>query len=147
MCRLVCFIENNYISSHRQQNKLIFKVPLGRRRKQKIIIAISILTGFVNTTRPSRIPSRNRIWMHCSFLYCTKSGETSSIWSININSGFVLLLSVCSSSLYSKTTKIAINLYQKLEIFYWRLSWCNVQHQIVYTGDMPYYTEKNWQKW
>ena len=58
-----------------------------------------ILTGFVKTTRPSRMPSRKRIWIHCSFLYWTKSGDTSSIWSINSISGFVLLLSVCSSSL------------------------------------------------
>lgn len=63
------------------------------------IYIIKTLTGFVKTARPSRIPSRNRICIHCSFLYCTNSGETSSIWSINISSGFVLLLSVCNSSL------------------------------------------------
>lgn len=49
------------------------------------------------------MPSRNRICMHCSFLYWTNSGETSSIWSINISSGFVLLLSVCNSSLHKNS--------------------------------------------
>lgn len=68
-----------------------------------------ILTGLVKMTRPSRMPSRKRIWIHCSFLYGTKSGDTSSIWSMNINSGFVLLLSVCNSSLHFDREKLQQN--------------------------------------
>lgn len=60
------------------------------------------LTEFVSTMLPVRVLSLHLICMHCSFLVCVNSAGTSSIWSMNISSGFVLLFSVCSSNLQKR---------------------------------------------
>lgn len=53
-------------------------------------------TGLVRTILPSRV----RTTMHCSFLTCTRSPLTSSIWSMKTSSGFVLPDSGCNSNLF-----------------------------------------------